>query len=281
MSKKRAFGVPTSNQALFSNRVLIVCTDWSLAKVLATTFETSGFDVRTALSAKEGSSIARKFHPALVVVDLDLLVADGFDFCWKLRNSSFTRHVRILMLSDGRGEESELMGLSHGADDYLLKPIQYEHLIYRVRVLLKQKTTHGHIQFPIRLDGLELDFDRRIATLDGIDLGFTRTEFTLVWTLAVDQGVVFNRSELVNQYRGDDADSGERTIDVHVRSIRRKLGKSSDLVETVRGVGYRFRDTAVSSMFEHKNEQDSLLNEELTDPFTPTVNSTARHLTAT
>ena len=262
---------------MFNNRVLIVCAETSLANSLATTFEANGYDVATSLSAKVGCSITRQFCPELVVVDLDLLASDGFGFCWKLRESSSTKHVRILMLSDGRGEEYELMGLSRGADDYLLKPFQNEHLMYRARVLLKQKTTHGHTQTPIRHDGLELDFNRRTALLNGFDLALTSTEFRLIWSLAIEPGIVFDRLELVNQCRGDDANCQERTIDVHIRSIRRKLGRSNGLIETVRGVGYRFRDTPA---LKHQADEVSAPYDEFEDRFASKSFAFRKHMAA-
>lgn len=261
-----------------NKRVLIVCEQRSLATALTRTFETSGFDVRTALSANEGGAIAREFLPALVVVDVDLPAADRIDFYWKLRGSSLATHLRIMMLSDVRGE---LMELLHWADDYLLKPIQFEHLMYRVAVLLNQKTTRQRVQLPIRRNGLELDFDRRIARLDGIDLYLTATEFRLLWVMALNPDIVLSRQELVNQCRGCDANCSERTIDVHIRSVRRKLGRSSSLVETVRGVGYCFRDACAPSTFEHEVDQDSDSNHELADRVESTSVSIAAQLAAT
>ena len=227
---------------MFNNRILIVHSEVAAATELQASLENGGFDVRTTLSVKDVDALARLFRPALVIVDLDLLAGDGFTLCRNLRNNWITKDIRILMLSSGEGHEDEVMGLDQGADDFLAKPFELSHLMQRIQILLKRKSIHKHAPVLIRRDGLELDFNRRIASLDGLNLELTATQFSILWTMAERPGFAFERNELVEQSRGCDANSSERTIDAHIRAIRRKLGKLDRLVQTVRGVGYCFPD---------------------------------------
>ena len=266
---------------MLCQRVLIVCSRPFLSAELSKTFESHDCEVLTAISSKEARIIARQCLPELVVVDLDLLAIDGLSFCSSLRTSAVTRHIPILMLSDGRGDEEELLSLSRAADDYLLKPFRPDYLMYRVAVLLRKKTTHQQIPSQTRLDGLEIDFHRRAALLDGSDLDLTTTEFQIVWTMTQNPGFVFSRTELVNESRGEFANCSIRTVDVHIGSIRRKLGRLGALVETVRGAGYRFRETPVSRTTKNENPHGYVSSSETEAlPFPTSVPATG-HLVLT
>lgn len=128
-----------------------------------------------------------------------------------------------------------------GADDYVSKPFRVKPLIERIKALLRRRNAPAEAGDKVSIEGIEIDRTNHIVIRDGSELQLTPTEFRLLWTLARQPGRTFTRNELLDCCRGEDANSMERTIDVHVRALRRKLGDDADLIETVRGVGYRCR----------------------------------------
>ena len=222
--------------------VLIVEDERSLAEVLAFNLESEGYEVVVAHDGRDGLSKARSLLPDLVVLDLMLPELDGMEVCRELRGNARTRGVRVLMLTAKGEEVDEVVGFRMGADDYVTKPFKMKPLIARVRSLLRRPDAEEAAGDVVSGAGIEIDRDRHTATLDGADLTLTPTEFKLLFTLMRQPGRPFTRHELLDASRGGDANALDRTIDVHVRSLRQKLGDRGDAVETVRGVGYRFRD---------------------------------------
>ena len=160
-----------------------------------------------------------------------------------IRDSSdpATEHIKILMLT-ARGEESdEIIGFNMGADDYVTKPFKMKPLVHRLRALLRRSGAQRKRKDVVSAGPLTLDNLQRRVNLDGTELDLTPTEFLMLWTLASQPGRVFSRHELLDTSRGRDANALDRTIDVHVRALRKKMGDHSTLIETVRGVGYRFK----------------------------------------
>ena len=143
------------------------------------------------------------------------------------------------MLTARAEETDEIVGFNMGADDYVTKPFNMRPLIHRVKALLRRTEATISENGRVALHGIEIDKLNHTATQDGVALDLTPTEFRLLWTLATHPGRPFSRNELMDTSRGEDANALERTIDVHVRSLRKKLGPAADIVETVRGVGYR------------------------------------------
>lgn len=225
--------------------LLIIEDEQSLSEVLAYNLEREGFRVITAADGEEGLHQARALVPDLVVLDLMLPVIDGLQVCQQLRADSRTRDVRIVMLT-ARGEElDEIVGFNMGADDYVTKPFKIKPLMHRIKALLRRTTTPSASDDRLGRDGIEIDRLRHECRCDGQELTLTPTEFRLLWTLIRQPGRTFSRNELMDSTRGTDANALERTIDVHIRSLRKKLGDRGTLVETVRGIGYRFR-TAIA-----------------------------------
>ena len=148
------------------------------------------------------------------------------------------------MLTAKSEEVDEIVGFSMGADDYVSKPFKLKPLIHRIKALLRRSTGQERSGDIVTTHGIEIDRVSHVAKLDGGELQLTPTEFQLLWTLARQPGRAFTRNELMDRCRGADAPSFERTIDVHIRSLRHKLEGSSEVIETVRGVGYRCRSEA-------------------------------------
>ena len=141
---------------------------------------------------------------------------------------------------DINAETDEIVGFNMGADDYVTKPFRVQPLIHRIKALLRRTETAEAGKNFLSLHGVEIDRATHSAKFNGIELDLTPTEFRMLWTLMSQPGRPFSRNELMETSRGEDANSLERTIDVHVRSLRKKLGDTPDLIETVRGIGYRF-----------------------------------------
>ncbi|HRX79073.1 MAG TPA: response regulator [Pirellulaceae bacterium] len=224
-------------------RILIVEDDLSLAEVLSYNIRNEGYEVTLAHDGQDGLTRAQLSPPDLVILDVMLPVIDGMDVCRRLRADSATRDVLILMLTAKAEELDELVGLSLGADDFVTKPFSVKVLLERIKALLRRRQPEVADGTVIHCHGIVIDRSRHKVTSSGRSLELTRSEFRLLDTLIRQPGRVFQRSELIDAALGDDAIVMERTIDVHIRALRRKLGAHADVIETVRGVGYRFRDS--------------------------------------
>lgn len=223
------------------HKVLIIEDERSLSEILKYNMEKEGFEVFTAGDGQEGLQRAQLVQPDLVVLDLMLPVIEGYEVCRQLRSDAKTQSARILMLTARGDEVDEIVGFSMGADDYVTKPFKIKPLIHRVKALLRRGQAAEHSADQAEIAGLEIDRVHHSCRADGRELHLTPTEFRLLWTLVRNPGRPYSRHELMDRCRGEDANALERTIDVHVRSLRQKLGDRSEMVETVRGVGYRFR----------------------------------------
>ena len=222
-------------------KILVIEDERSLAEVLTYNLANEGFEVSTAADGQEGLQRAERELPDLIVLDLMLPVVDGLQVCRQLRSNPRTQPIRILMLTARSEELDEIVGFTMGADDYVTKPFKMKPLIQRVKALLRRPGTDGAAADRLLLHGIEIDRVNHRVSADGTEVPLTPTEFRLLWTLMRQPGRPFSRHELMDTSRGEDANALERTIDVHVRSLRQKLAEKADLVETVRGVGYRFR----------------------------------------
>jgi two-component system, OmpR family, phosphate regulon response regulator PhoB len=225
-------------------KVLIIEDDRSLAEVLAYNLHQSGYEVLTAHDGQDGLLQAQMKSPDIVILDLMLPVVDGLDVCRRLRADPSTKDLLVVMLTAKAEESDELIGFSLGADDYVAKPFSVKVLIERIKALRRRRAaaTAPDSEDVVTEQGLTVDRRRFRATADGRPLQLTRSEFRLLDTLIRQPGRVFQRSELIDAALGEDTMVMERTIDVHIRALRAKLGSHADVIETVRGVGYRFRD---------------------------------------
>jgi DNA-binding response OmpR family regulator len=223
-------------------RILIVEDDRSLADVLEYNLRQDGFQTAVAFDGQDGLQQAKLKPPDLVVLDLMLPIIDGLEICRRLRADPVTRSVLVLMLTAKGEETDQVAGFSVGTDDYVSKPFSVRVLLERVRALLRRRDgTNGNANVLVS-QGVLLDRERHRVTVEDTPLDLTPSEFGLMEALIRQPGRVFSRSELIDAALGGDSLVLERTIDVHIRSLRKKLAEHAALVETVRGVGYRFRD---------------------------------------
>jgi DNA-binding response OmpR family regulator len=222
-----------------SATILLVDDEEAVQKLLTYPLEHEGFRV---LQARDGEEALRRFegeHVDLVVLDVMLPKLDGLEVCRRLRAQST---VPIIMLTARDDELDKVVGLELGADDYITKPFSIREFRSRIRALLRRSALGGagDGRDRIAVDGLGIDLARRIVELNGRRVDLTYVEFELLRTLAAKPGRVFSRQSLLQTLWGDYAYREPRTIDVHVRHLREKLG-DAELIQTVRGVGYRLR----------------------------------------
>ena len=222
--------------------VLVVEDEESILELLRYNLEKAEYAVIPAGSGEEGLSLARRRRPDLILLDLMLPGMDGLEVCRALKKSPETEHIPVVMLT-ARGEEADIVaGLELGADDYLTKPFSPRVLLAHIRVTLRRSFAAPESRDIRSAGAISLDRGRREATVSGRPVDLTFTEFEVLWHLASRPGLVFTRSQIVDAVRGTDYPVTERAVDVQIVGLRRKLGEAGALIETVRGVGYRFRD---------------------------------------
>ncbi len=230
-------------------KIVIVEDEPDIAEVVTFNLEREGYDVVAVTSGLEGIRAVERVKPDMVLLDLLLPGVDGLDICRHLRSQPDTRHLPIIMVT-AKGEESDIvLGLGVGADDYIQKPFSPKELVARVRAVLRRSAQAAAEEPGKRVvrGPLVIEPERHRVTVDGERRVLTPTEFRLLHFLASHPGRVFSRDQLVTRAIGDQAVVIDRNIDVHIRSVRRKIEPHRDVIETIRGVGYSFRDEAPAS----------------------------------
>ncbi len=227
------------------NKILVVEDEPDILEMVRYNLAQAGLDVATAEDAESALQHIREVLPDLIVLDLMLPGIDGLDMCRELKRDARTRPVPILMLTARKEEVDRIVGLELGADDYVVKPFSPRELVLRVRAILRRSQSDErlvpHAETMLRAGPLSIDKDAHQALLNGDPLVLTSTEFRLLVTLIERRGRVQTRDELLNTVWGYEYSGYGRTVDTHIRRLREKLGDASDWIETVRGVGYRFR----------------------------------------
>ena len=230
-------------ELMSKTRILVVDDEPAIVDVLAYNLQKENFEVTTASDGREAIQKCQTAPPDLMILDLMLPQVDGLQVCRRLRGDPRTQGIRILMLTAKGDETDEIVGFNMGADDFVAKPFRVKPLIERVKALLRRRDPAAEVTDVVVIDNIEIDKTNHIVKRDGAELLLTPTEFRLLFTLARQPGRTFSRHELLDCCRGEDANSMERTIDVHIRALRKKLDGQADLVETVRGIGYRCKPT--------------------------------------
>jgi two-component system phosphate regulon response regulator PhoB len=224
-------------------RILIIEDERPLTDVLSYNLQREGYEPIVAHDGQEGLRKAQTLLPDAVLLDLMLPVRNGLEVCRELRSGERTRSLPIIMLTAKAEETDQVVGFSLGADDYVTKPFSVKVLMERVKALLRRRETDGEKTDVINHLGVRIDRVRHRAYVEGKELDLTPTEFRLLESLLRQPGRAFTRAQLMDAAIGEGAVVLERTIDVHVKSLRRKLESAGEYIETVRGVGYRFRES--------------------------------------
>jgi len=238
--KPSAKNEATSDLTMAKPKILVIEDERALTDVLSYNLEREGYEVALAHDGQEGLRKAQMQLPDLILLDLMLPKLDGLQVCRELRAGERTRHVPILMLTAKAEETDQVVGFSMGADDYVTKPFSVKVLMQRIKAMQRRVDQNADTSEVIDHLGVRIDRVRHKATIKGRELDLTPTEFRLLECLLRQPGRAFTRTQLMDLAIGEGAVVLERTIDVHVKTLRRKLG--SDFIETVRGVGYRFRE---------------------------------------
>jgi DNA-binding response OmpR family regulator len=220
-------------------RILVVEDEMDIRDMLLLRLKKEKFEV---IEARDGISALKKAveeQPDLILLDLMLPFTSGLDVLRKLRENRKTTQLPVIIVS-AKGEESDIIvGLELGADDYVTKPFNMSILLARINAVLRRFQSSEAAPKIINVGSVEIDADRFLVTVEGEAIMLTRTEFGILYALATAGGRVLTRNQLIDEAIGSDAMVTDRTIDVHVTSLRSKLGEARELIETVRGIGYR------------------------------------------
>jgi two-component system, OmpR family, alkaline phosphatase synthesis response regulator PhoP len=223
-------------------KILVVDDEEDILELLKFKLSKEGYQVMCAASGEEALRCVRSETPDLIVLDLMLPGMDGIEVARELKNDFHTKNIPIVMLT-AKGEEADIVtGLELGADDYITKPFSPRILTARVKAVLRRRVKRSQDKAEvIQIHNILIHPGRREALVDGNPVQLTFTEFGILHFLARRPGWVFTRSQIVDEVRGDDYYVTDRSVDVQIVGLRKKLGPAGDYIETVRGVGYRFR----------------------------------------
>jgi two-component system phosphate regulon response regulator PhoB len=221
--------------------VLVIDDEKDLIELVRYNLEKEGFEVQGALNGESGLAEAIQRMPDVVLVDLMLPGIDGLEVCRRLRSDTRTAAIPLIMLTAKTSESDRVVGLELGADDYVTKPFSPRELTARVRALLRRVSAYVEPSELIRRGDLVVDPVKHEVKCGDDSVVLTATEFRLLQFMAAHPGRVFSRNELIDHALGRDVEVLDRTIDVHIMALRRKLAKRGDYIETIRGFGYRFR----------------------------------------
>lgn len=220
--------------------ILVVDDEQDLLDLIEYNLKKEGFEVIKAEDGMEGINLAREHTPDLVLLDIMMPEMDGLEVCEIMRSDSDLKNIPIIFLTARGDEKMEVEGLNKGGDDYITKPISTTKLVSRIKAVLRRFEGMNQTGKILNVHNLEIDRDRYIVTQDDQEHHLPRKEFQLLHFLASRKGIVMDRQTLLNEVWGDNVYVVDRTVDVHVRKIREKLG--NEYIETVKGVGYRFKE---------------------------------------
>jgi phosphate regulon transcriptional regulator PhoB len=222
-------------------KILIVEDDRDILEMIEYNLREEGYTTVSALNGEDGIKLAGSEQPDLIILDIMLPIIDGFDVCRDLKSNDTTTRIPIIILSAKSQEADKVVGLELGADDYMTKPFSPRELIARIRAIMRRglKQQSGGV---MERGDIIIDNTRHKVTVGGEKIALTTTEFKLLEYMAQRPGVVLSRYQILDAVSGDDAVVCDRTVDAHIKSLRRKLGTAKDYIETVRGAGYRFKE---------------------------------------
>jgi two-component system phosphate regulon response regulator PhoB len=222
--------------------VLIIEDEPDLQEILTYNLESIGYVVHVFDHGTRGLEAVQRLVPDIILLDVMLPGMDGLEICRHLRSNNSTKRIPIVMLTAKSEEVDQLVGFQMGADDYVTKPFKMRVLIERIKSLLRRANQPLDDDSQVlSSNGIVLDRLQFRVTIDGEFVTLTPTEFDLLWQLMEQPGRAYKRYDLMDAVMGDDTVVLERTIDVHIRALRKKLGGKADLIETVRGIGYRLK----------------------------------------
>jgi DNA-binding response OmpR family regulator len=223
-------------------KVLVVEDDKNILKLLRYNLEKAGFTCFTTITGEDAFNILSSEEIDLVVLDIMLPSIDGLEVCKRIKQNDAYSHIPIIMLTAKGEEVDKIVGLELGADDYIVKPFSPRELILRIKAILKRNAPKEVTRDILTVGKVKIDIPRHKVTVDAKTIELAPMEFKLLSLLAERRGRVQSRDVLLKDVWGISADVTTRTVDTHVKRLRQHLGKTGKLVETIRGLGYRFRE---------------------------------------
>ena len=216
--------------------ILIIDDEEDILEIIKYNLLKEGFKVETAIDGIKGIELAKKIKPDLILLDVMMPEMDGIDTCREIRDIANLKDVMIAFLSARNEDYSQIAGLDAGADDYIAKPVKPKVLLSRLNALLRRSKTVAPLKFENK--GIIINREKYLILKDGNEIQLPKKEFELLALLATKPNVVFERNIILEKVWGSDIVVGDRTIDVHVRKLREKIG--DDYIKTIKGVGYKF-----------------------------------------
>ncbi len=224
-------------------RIVIIEDEPDIVEVISYNLKREGYQVSSAARGDDGINLVRNKAPNLVILDLMLPGVDGLSVCQQLKADPLTKDIPIIIVSAKEEESDVVIGLGLGADDYVAKPFSPRELLARVKAVLRRSPTRGKSDSKrINIGDLVIDSTRHEVKVADNLVMLTATEFKILYQLASQPGRAFSREQLLNRVVGEGVVVVDRNIDVHIRSVRKKLGPCQDMIQTIRGIGYRFVD---------------------------------------
>jgi len=240
---QKDWGLIKKKLVSMKTKILIVDDEDDILELLKYNLEKENYSV---ITAKNGFEALQKIElkPNLIILDLMMPIIDGLETLKKIKEKDEYKDIPVIFLTAKTSESSEIAGLNSGASDFLLKPVSINKLLARIKAHLRRYTEKESISSTsiIEIEGLKIDPEKYIVTINSQPVEFSKTEFLILLLLASKRGRVFKRSNILDQVWGDNVYVTERTVDVHLLKIRKKLGEYAYLIETVKGIGYRFKD---------------------------------------
>lgn len=226
-----------------NENILVVDDEKDILELVRYNLAKAGYEVQCAASGEAALDLLERSVPDLILLDLMLPGLDGLDVCRRLKQDERTRSVPVIMLT-ARGEDADIVaGLELGADDYITKPFSPRVLVARIRAVLRRRShPEDDGDDAVEIHQLRIDPARHEITVSGRPVDLTATQFEILAFLVRRPGWVFTRNQIINAVKGDDYPVTDRSVDVQIAGMRKKLGEAGSLVETIRGVGYRFKE---------------------------------------
>ena len=221
-------------------KILVVDDEPVILEFLSYNLEKDGFEVETAENGKVALEKAKKSQPDIILLDVMMPEMDGIEACRSLREMPQFENTIIAFLTARTEDYSQIAGFETGADDYISKPIKPRVLVSRLKALLRRYEAKEAKSTFLEVGNIQIDRERYLIIFNGKEMAVPRKEFELLYLLASKPGKVFKRDEILNEIWGRDIIVGDRTIDVHIRKLREKLGE--ELIKTVKGIGYKFEE---------------------------------------
>ncbi len=221
-------------------KILLVDDEPDILEFVGYNLKKEPFEVFEASNGKKALEVAKSKLPEVILLDVMMPEMDGIETCQELRQIEGLEDALIIFLTARSEDYSQIAGLEAGADDYITKPVKPKVLLSKLKAMLRRKASGGSKPVSQQIDGLLIDRDRYLVIKNGKELNLPKKEFELLSLLASSPGKVFNREKILSKVWGDDVVVGDRTIDVHIRKLREKIGEG--FIKTIKGVGYKYKE---------------------------------------